>query len=419
MLRLNIKYKESALPNGLRVITASGNSPVVDVELWTRTGYRYEKPDELGYAHLLEHMLLTGTKKRPNTYALNLEIESRGGYFNATTSQNFVSYEIQMMKEDVEFMCDILSDIIFNSKLDSKQLEREKGVILQELRQKQEDNSQFFGRFSLEKIFPNHPISKNILNTEKSTLEATSERLRTYLKRNYRPDQSALIMAGNIKHSEAIKLAQKYFGKWEKTKRPFDSCLKPATKAPKYAYFEKKDLRQTKMNIGFYTEPLKDLKNSATWTMLSNFLAFGSTSILRTELREKRGLVYSVNAGRVVHWDAGVFGIFASTEKPEEALMVIKNVLKNIPQRLTKKEFEKTKKQTIASFLRYISKPGNQSLELGEDFILRNKIVTPENWLKHLNSVKRKDVIDVFKKNIANQKPILVCMGSKKIKNNW
>lgn len=416
MLKLGIKYSESVLPNGLKILTAYSDIPVVDVELWTRTGYRYERPDELGYAHLLEHMLFTGTKKRPTPYSLNLEIEKRGGSFNASTSQNYVFYEMQMMQEDTEFMCDILSDIVLNSKIDPKRLENEKKVVLQELRQKQENHRDFFSRFNSKKVLPNHPMSNNILDTEQTTKNATSKKLREYLKRNYRPDQSALVMAGRIEHAQAVKLAKKYFGKWKKTNKPFDKCLREVKKAEKNSYFEKRDIKQTIFALNYYTNPLTNLQDSATWKMLSGFLSFGSTSILNRELREKRGLVYSVGTGRISYWDMGVFGISASTQKPEETLKVIRKIIKEIPKTLTAKEFEKVKKQGIASFVRYISKPGNQTSEMGEDFIVHNKLVSPEEWVKCMESVKRADVLELVKKNITNKTPILVSLGVKEIK---
>jgi predicted Zn-dependent peptidase len=409
----HIAYNSTTLPNGLKVLTAQNSSiPVVDAEVWTRTGYRYEKPDELGYAHLLEHMLFGGTKRRPTKYDLALEVDRRGGYFNAGTSQEYVAYDMQMMRNDAELMADILSDMLFGSLLAQDRLELEKPIVLQELKQRQEDPAAYFFRLTQKKLLPGHPLSQNLLDTEQTTLDATPELLRTYLERHYRPDQSAFVMAGDVSHDDAVRLAKKYFGAWAAPDEPFDKRLVPMPRASADYFYEPRDIKQTFLALGYYTHSLGDLRASAAWDLLATFLAAGFTSVLKQEVREKRGLVYGINAYRAASWDTGLFMVSTSTQKPREALPVIEQVIAEIPERLNDAALEKARGQSVGSFTRSLVKPGAQSRALGDDFITYDRIVGPEEWLGHLRAVTRDEVVGLTETYLQPTNSVLVAMGN-------
>ena len=408
----HIIYKESKLKNWLTILTAQNTSiPVVDVEVWTRTGYRYEKPDELGYAHLLEHMLFGGTKRRPTALELSIEVESRGGYCNAGTSQESVVYEMQMMSKDAEQMCDILSDMILESTLSSDRLNIERNVVLQELKQKQEDHSDYSSRIAPKRIISGHPMAQNILDTEQTTKDATSEKLRSYLEQHYRPDQSALVMAGDISHDKAVSLAEKYFSKWVNPSVPFDPGLVPMPRASKNYYFEKRDIKQSFLTLAYYATPVKDLHESAIWRMVSGYLSIGHASAFTQELREKLGLVYNIGSSKWASNDMGLYMIGTSTQKPRETIDAIDRVVANISSQLTLNVFERVKGQAIGGFVRKIVKPGNQSSVLGEDFISYSRIIPPQEWLDQLQSVTRNEVLDLAQKYLHPQNSVLVVLG--------
>ena len=411
----HIKYKESKIANGLTILTAENNTiPVADVQIWTRTGYRYEKPDELGYAHLLEHMLFNGTRRRPSTYDLRLEIGRRGGHFNAFTSQEAVYYVTEMISQDTEVACDILSDMLFNSLLEKESLENEKNIVLQELKELQENHRNYLANFKNKKIFPNHPLSNGLLDTEQTTINATSESLKNYLTKNYRPDQSALIISGDISHEKAIELAQKYFGKWQNPTEAFNPCLKPVTKAAENYYFEKRDIKQTFLSLNYYCPnliDLTDLRKVAALDLLSFYLGNGPTSILFREVREKRGLAYGITAGTIMRKDAGLFTINTSTQKPEETVKVIEQVIANIPNNLTIDLFERVREQQLGKFIIYYVKPNNQSNLLGDSFISYGKLITPDEWIGYIKSAKREDSIAFANKYLKPDNSVLVAFG--------
>lgn len=408
----HITYKESTLTNGLKVLTAQNTSvPVVDAQVWTRTGYRYEKPEERGYAHLLEHMLFGGTKRRPTIFDLSLEVDQRGGYFNASTNQTSVDYEMQMMSQDAEQMCDILSDMLLESTLTDTRLDNERNVVLQELKQKQESHADYHARLSQKLVLPDHPMSNNILDTEQTTKDATSDRLHAYLADHYRPDQSALIMSGDISHEKAVSLAEKYFARWSNPAHPFEAGLVPMPRAQKNYYYEKRDIKQTFLSIGYYGSPLGELRESAAWRMLTGYLSIGFTSALVQEVREKLGLVYNIRSSRFASLDVGVYNITTSTQKPRETVDAIDRVVAHISDGLTPEVFERVKGQAVGSYVRFIVKPDNQSEELGADFITYNRLMLPQEWLGYLQAVTREEVIALAQKYLRPGNSVLVLLG--------
>lgn len=414
----HITYAESKLANGLTVLTAQNSSiPVVDAQVWTRTGYRYEKPHELGYAHLLEHMLFGGTKRRPTHRDLSIEVERRGGYFNASTMPDSVVYEMQMMSQDTEQMCDILSDIILESTLSPSRLEIERNVVLQELKQKQENHGDYFYRMARKRLLPGHPASHGILDTEQTTLDATSEMLRAYLAEHYRPDQSALVLSGDVGHEQAIALAEKYFGAWKKPQHAFDPCLAPMVRPMENYYFEQRDIKQTFIGLAYYTEPsvTEDLHMSAVWRMLSGHFTGGSASALVEEVRENLGLVYGIGSSVSRTQDIGMYTISTSTQKPKEALEAILRVVARAGDECTPEVFDRVQGQAIGSFVRSIVKPGNQADTLGEDFISYSRIVPPQEWVDHLASVTRQEVLALAEKFLQPDNSVVVAMGPEDI----
>lgn len=410
----HITYAESKLANGLTVLTAQNSSiPVVDAQVWTRTGYRYEKHHELGYAHLLEHMLFGGTKRRPTHRDLSIEVECRGGYFNASTSSESVVYVMQMMSRDTEQMCDILSDMILESTLPPARLETERKVVLQELKQKQEDHWDYFYRMARKRLLPGHPASQGILDTEQTTLDATTEALRVYLAEHYRPDQSALVLSGDVSHEQAIALAEKYFGAWKNPQHAFDPCLVPMVRPVEQYYFEKRDIEQTFIELAYYTEPSirENLHLSAAWSLLSGYLTDGSASALVEEVRENLGLVYGIGSSVSRTQDTDTYTISTSTQKPKEALEAILRVVARVGDECTQEVFDRVQGQAIGGFVRYIVKPGSQADTLGEDFISYNRIIAPQEWVDNLASVTRQEVLALAEKFLHLDNSVVVAMG--------
>jgi len=320
------KYKESVLDNGLRIITHEDKSvPIVDIQLVFKAGSRYEEEHQKGYAHILEHMLLKGTTKRPSPVLLAQEIDSKGGYKNAYTSRESLVMILQAADNYAEELLELLSDMFLNSLIDSVTLENEKKVIIEELKRADDNTESFFGRFTFEKLFSGHPLATNILGDVESIKSASSDKLRTYKEKFLLPSRAALVISGNMDHDRAIVLAKKYFNEWSSEKSDIVQSVvfNSVNQGP---YFYAKDTKQTLVAYNFLTISAEKIKELAALDILQNFLNFGGSSVLAEELRHKRGLVYAVGLINTTFNDAGLFRIQTSTSKPKETIEAIKDI---------------------------------------------------------------------------------------------
>ena len=405
-------YNEINLENGLKVLTAEDASlPTANILLVSRAGSRYEKDDESGYAHILEHMLLKGTAKRPSPMAISKEIDDRGGYKNAATNREFLTINLEIDNIYAENAIELLSDMLFNSLFDLATLENEKKVILEELRKSDDNPASYFSRFSFEKIFGAHPLSHNILGDNKTISEATKEKLIEYKKNFITPDRSAIIIAGNIAHDKAVELARKYFGKW----RESGQALTPATIEPNPSkkYFIQKTANQTFIAFNFHTG--NSLKESMALELIQNFLSFGGSSVLQERIRHREGLVYGISANNMFFTDTGLFSINTSASKPAEVIKSVSDIIAELPKLFSEDKLAEIKTRTIGALNRNIANPKYKIASLMVGFITRSELFTPEKYISEINGVSYGDISEVIKKYLTPDKMIITAMGEKDV----
>ncbi|MEX2090708.1 MAG: pitrilysin family protein [Candidatus Paceibacterota bacterium] len=411
------KYRESFLENGLRIITCENNSStIVDIDVVVKAGFRYENDNQAGYAHILEHMLLKGTQKRPSAFDLSLDIDRKGGYYNAFTGGERVHYLVRIEKRYAEEAMEFLSDILFNSLIDPKTLENEKKVITEELHRSEADHSGFLWRLTLKNLFGEHPLNKSILGTEETTNKATPEKIREYHNDFYVPDRSAIIVNGDIEHDRIVALVKRYFGNWQPQ---LSSAQQIDTEKVgilnRNYYFHKRDVKQTFLRFNYLIPESTSVKNSTVLAILENYLDFGFTSLLKDELRTKRGLVYNISAFHRQFTDAGVFTISTSTTKPKEVVSVLKGTMNNLLDRFTQDLLEDIKKQSAGVFLRKLAEPSNLTDFLNNNYILYNKLITPEEYLAQVEKMKYKDIVEVVNKYFKDVNFLLTVLGPEDI----
>jgi len=408
--RINLMYKESALGNGLKILTYEDKSiPVIDIQLVFRAGSRYEENHQKGYAHILEHMLLKGTTKRPSPVLIAKEIDDKGGYKNASTGRESLSVVIQAADNYSEELFELLSDMILNSLIDSAILENEKKVIIEELKKANDNTDSFFSRFTYEKLFSGHPLASNILGDPESVLSASTDELKRYKEKFLVPNNSALIVAGNINHDRVVALAQKYFSEWS---GKLDTMLavefKPILQKP---YFYTKDTKQTIISYNLYTFPANKTRESLALELVRTFLNFGGSSILADELRHKRGLVYSVSVDIATFRDAGFTGIRTSTTKPKETVEAIEDIIRNLKNLFTVDLLDGIKARRIGSFKRHIANPYNQKSFLSNGFLDLDKLVTSEEYMAEIGSITYDEILHVLDTYLVAEKAVITAIG--------
>ncbi len=408
--RIAIMYKESTLENGLKILTYEDTSiPVIDIQLVFRAGSRYEESHQKGYAHILEHMLLKGTAKRPSPVLIAKEVDDKGGYKNAFTSRQSLAMVLQAADNYSEELFELLSDMLLNSLIAPAVLENEKKIIIEELKKADDNTDNFFTRFNFEKLFDGHPLSSNIFGDAESISSANSDELKKYKEKFLVPNNSALIVAGNISHDQVVILAKKYFSEWPgKSDTLLSAEFKPSVPN---RYFYSKDVKQTMVAYNLFTIPVSRTREFLALDLVRNFLNFGGSSVLIEELRHKRGLVYSVGANSLAFSDAGFFTIRTSTTKPKETIKAIEDIIRNLKSLFTVNLLEGIKARRIGAFKRYIANPYNQVDFLADGFLDSNKLVTSEEFIAEINSVSHEEILNVIDTYLKPEKAVITAIG--------
>ena len=411
------KYNESILPNGLKIITSENpNSEIVILSVWVKAGSRYEEKSQLGYAHILEHMLLIGTKKYPTAFDTGRALDRVGAASNAFTNPERIYIFIQVVKKHLEKMFEILSDMTLSPVIDSKVLENEKEVILQELYRQKDNYGKYLWKISSKKLFGNHPLSRDPLGDENSIKSATSAQLFNYHKKFFIPDRSAVVAVGGLTHEKISELAKKYFGDWQVTNKISDNFQEPEIN--KGFIFEKAPSKQTHI-VFKYGSPKCNIEELAALEIIGNYLSYGDSSVLKQEVRIKRGLVYSVSAGFDLYQDATVFFIQAATTKPKETTEIVLDIMRNLDKNFTVEIFDEIKEQTASAFIRGINDPFSELGFLGKGWQLYEKIISPKKFLEILDKIRHKDVIAVANKYLSEDRLLTAAIGNEEFKINF
>lgn len=401
----------STLPNGLRVATITmPKVETISTRVWVDTGTRNELPEENGISHFLEHMLFKGTKKR-SAQKLAEEIDAVGGYINAYTSREQTVYYTKLLKEDAELGFDILSDMVFHSAMDRVELKREIGVVIQEIGQSFDTPDDIIYDFHQEQAYPNQPMGRPVLGTKEIISGIKPKHLFDYMDRHYQPDRIILSVAGNITHNQVMEYAAKYFNVPKKA--PYK--LKEPAKYKGGFHKTKRDLEQLHLLLGFEGVNYHSDESYAAH-MLAGILGGGMSSRLFQEVREKRGLAYSVMSYNTTYMDSGMLNVYAGTseDKATELLNVVTNELNTITRKVVKADLNRAKAQARAGLLMEQESSSALSEELARHLSIYGKHISNTEILKKIDAVTEADVKKVAKKIFHNSKPTLTVLGAVK-----
>ena len=382
------------LASGLTVVTETmPHLESVALGVWIRSGSRDETTGEHGIAHLLEHMAFKGTDKR-SARQIAEEIENVGGEVNAATSVETTSYYARILKDHVPLAIDILADILTNSVLDETELHREKHVILQEIGAAMDTpDDVVFDKFS-STAFRDQTIGRSILGTPDTVQSFTPDQIRKYLKRNYTADKMIIVAAGAVDHAELLRLVEEGFAGV-----PASPDVMPEEPVARYTggeYREKRDLMDVQLLIGFEGRPYHARDFYAS-QILANVLGGGMSSRLFQEVREHRGLCYSVYA---LHWgfsDTGVFGIHAATGEEDipELVPVILDELRKVADRVDESEIERARAQFRAGLLMAHESPAARASQIARQMLLYGRPIPNDELMERLSNITPQRLTDL------------------------
>lgn len=355
------------LPCGLRVATdPMPEMETVSLGVWAGVGTRNEPREINGVAHLLEHMAFKGTARR-SARAIAEEIEAVGGHLNAYTSREHTAYYAKVLAEDAPLAVDILADILQHSTFDEAELARERAVVLQEIGQAEDTPDDIIFDHFQATAYPDQAIGRPVLGTADIIRGLPRAAVAGYLKDHYTADRLVLAAAGRIDHDRLVELAAARFGE-------LGAQAEPDYDPARYDggdFREARDLEQVHLVLGFPGVGYRDDDHYAA-TVLSTILGGGMSSRLFQEIREKRGLVYSIYSFASSYSDGGVFGIYAGTGEAEveELIPLVCEEIMRLPETLDPAEVRRARAQLKAGILMARESTGSRCEQLAQQILV-------------------------------------------------
>lgn len=397
----------TTLDNGLTIATDRIDSvKTATVGLWNKAGSRYETAANNGVAHFLEHMVFKGTNTR-SALAIAKEIENVGGYMNAYTSNEITAYYARVMQEDVALGIDITSDLLLNPVFPVEELEKERGVIIQEIGMYMDDPQSLVGFNAQRAAFGNHPLGWSILGTSDIISTMPRDTLVDFIRTHYAPNAMVLVASGAVEHDRIVDQAQKIFGAL-----PRKEIATPVPAA--YVGGDtrvQKDLEQTNLILAFEGVDYHST-DFYTLSVLAVILGDGMSSRLFQEIREKRGLVYSISSFIDSYSDSGLFGFHAGTgpELVAELIPVLCDELTKAAGTFTSEEINRAKAQFRAQNVMALESTFRRAEKLGHQLIKYGRPIPLAEILAQIDAVDATK-LDKLAQRLFATKPTFATVG--------
>jgi len=396
------------LPSGLAVVTDSmPRLETASLGVWVGSGSRDEQTQEHGISHLLEHMAFKGTKRR-TARQIAEQIEQVGGDLNAATSVETTAYYARVLKTDVPLAIDVLSDILANPTFDPDELRREQNVIVQEIGASEDmPNDLVFDRLQ-ETAFPGQAVGRSILGTPETVRAFDPARLRVYLGRNYRAPDMVVCAAGAVDHKTVVTQAERCFGS-------FSSAAAPLPEPAKFGggtRIEPRDLEQVHIALALQGIPVRD-PQLYSLQVFTNVLGGGMSSRLFQEVREKRGLCYTIYAFHVPYSDTGMFGLYAGTDAADapELMRVAVDEIAGATETISETEIARAKAQMKTGLLMALESSGARAEQLARQMMIFGRPVPLEEIVGKVEAVTVESVRAAGRALIGRGRPAIAALG--------
>ena len=410
-------YKKHVLENGLTII--GEEIPYVksiSLGVWINAGSRIEDEEISGVSHFIEHMLFKGTRNRTSKQIAS-EIDNLGGQINAFTSKECTCYYVKLLDSHIDIGIDVLSDMILNSKFNEDDLDKERSVIIEELKMYEDSPEDLAYDLLTENIYKHDPLGMNIIGTEESLNRLNREKLLDYFNKYYVPNNSLIAISGNFNFDEIINKIEEKFKVWKKRdvnvdikKAEFKSCF----------LTKNKDIEQVNLAMSLEAVPLENDKEVYALAVINTVFGGSISSRLFQKIREEKGLVYSIYSSQSLYRKCGELGIFASMSN-EHLKEVYESIIEEIKimkkYYLTDQEIKESKEQLKGSYILGLESTSSRMMSIGRSLLLNNKVESTDDILKSIDNVDRETVKIVIDK-IFNLDKLGVCIVGRDVEEN-
>ncbi|HEX7776583.1 MAG TPA: pitrilysin family protein [Parvibaculum sp.] len=396
------------LENGLTVVT--DNMPhleTISVGVWVNTGARNESPHQHGVSHLLEHMAFKGTQRR-SARAIAEEIETVGGHLNAHTTHEATAYYARVLKNDLPLAVDLLSDILQHSVFEPGELERERGVVIQEIGQSLDTPDDLVFDHLLEAAYPGQALGRSILGTVDMVTNFDRDTLRNYMAERYQAPGMVLAAAGAVDHAALVALARERFGELPKRR---SNGVEPASFRGGDRR-ETRDLEQAHVALAFEGPSYND-PDYYTSQVFANVLGGGMSSRLFQEVREKRGLAYSVFAYSWSFVDTGMLGVYAGTAPDDlaELMPVVAGEIARMGDDVSEEETARAKAQMKAGLLMNLESSSSRAEQIARQYSVHGRVLPVDEVIRKVDEVDAAAVRRFVSRLLKTPAPALAAVG--------
>ncbi len=380
------------LENGLKIVMEEiSYVRSIAFGIWIKTGTRFEKPEENGVSHFIEHLMFKGTASR-SAKDIAEEMDSVGGQINAYTTKEYTCYYTRTLDRHFDKALDVLSDMILNSRFDNGDIEREKEVILEEIEMYLDAPEELVHDALEEAVWRETSLGMPICGTAETLDKMDRNVIKAYYDRTYRPKNTVLSVAGNFKRDEMLKKLEAVFGSWSNDGYERMEYAK-ATYVPSLVAINK-DVEQIHMCFTFKA-PKRDSGRKYSMAVMNTLFGGGMSSRLFQRIREDAGLVYTIYSYTSLYSDTGVMTVYACTS-PQKAENVISSVFKEIRrlknEKIEDRLIEVTKEQIISNYIIGSESTANRLNSNGGGMALNDKIVPMEEILEKMEAVDYQSV---------------------------
>jgi len=386
---LPIAHQKTSLDNGIRVVTE--NIPhvrSVSLGIWADVGSRDENPSQNGISHFLEHMVFKGTRKR-SIKDIAQSLESLGGYLNAFTTKEQTCFYARVLDAHVPQAMDVLSDIVLNATFRQQELEKEKLVVIEELRNAEDDPEDIIHDYFEKAIFPHHSLGFPIIGTEENLRRFNRDDLVSHVRAHYHPSRIVVAAAGKVDHDSLVKLSRRYLGRLstgagDRARHPGPTRgLRPALRE------YERPISQAHVSLGTVGYSIHH-KDRYPLLVLNALLGEGMSSRLYQTIREKHGLAYSVYSFANLMSDTGLFGAYIGTDKKniDSAIALVHAELAHLKSKpVSAAELRRTKSQIKGTMMLGLENMSSRMMRLGSAELYFGRYIPLDDVLKKVEAV--------------------------------
>lgn len=402
--------KKTTLENGVRILSQKiPHVRSVSMGIWVTVGARDEKPEENGLSHFIEHMLFKGTKTR-TAFQIAKEFDAIGGQSNAFTSAEYTCYHARALDIHLETMVSILSDIFLNSEFSKDEVENERPVILSEISMLEDSPEEYIHTLLEENFWKNHALGRSILGTRETVQSFDAKTIKSFFHNHYTPQSVIISAAGNVDHDRLVELLSASFSALGRNQEPVQRIC-PDVNVHTKIY--RKKIEQVHVCMAMNGLSLTHPDRFAC-SLLNTLLGGNMSSRLFQEIREKRGLAYSVYSFSSLNMDSGLFGIYTGVA-PENVLTSLSLILAELDKicgsPISDAEIADAKEYTKGSILLGSESTENQMVRLAQNEITFGRYIPLEETLANISKVSSEDIRRTAEFLFKSGRPSLTVLG--------